>query len=231
MRTLFYTFLFTLLLISCTDKNTTKSSSTSDKERITEVFNNFKSAILENKGTEAVSHVHKNTTGYFSYVLREAKYSDSTEVSSFPPKDKFLILLIRQFYNKEEIKKLNRKTLMAFVIDKWFIGKDDIQSLTLGKIVMDTKEENRATARIRSYDLRTPYSVDFYKENNRWKIDLSPTYADITRGLRKMINKSGMKENEFILWAIKEFSGQAPRDNIWDKVLKIRKGRIKKTSM
>jgi len=213
------TLLLTLLMISCTDH----------KELMHESFDNYKAAILNNDEKEALKYVHSNTAGYFSYIIREIKYADSSEVNSYPPKDKFTILLIRHLCTKDEILKFNRNTLMAFIIDKWSIGKKDIESLTLGKINIDKDADEDidiATGRILSYNLKTHYYLDFYNEENLWKIDISPSYASITRGLRKMINDSGMEENECILQAIKEFSGKDPKNEIWNNVLNVRKVRI-----
>ncbi|MEM6687630.1 MAG: hypothetical protein AAF617_17765 [Bacteroidota bacterium] len=220
MRTIIYSFLFALLLISCVDYEADHET------RIGTNFQNLKTAILANKGSEALEYVHANTTSYFSYVLYESRYTDSSEISSYSVKDKLMILLVRHLCTKDQLSDFDRNTLMAFLIDQWTLGKNSINDVTIRHINVD---KDTARCQVFKNNLKTGNYVDFYQVQQQWKIDISLLYRSLSQGLRELIKNSRMEENDFILNAIHEFSGRQPDSTIWKPKLKRAVFKIKKS--
>ena len=63
-----------------------------------------------------------------------------------------------------------------------------------------------------------PIYFHFYKEQEKWRIDLSSTFSTANEGIKQMIDQSGQDENEYLFNLLEMTSGEKPKSDIWQTI-------------
>ncbi|MFY7734196.1 MAG: hypothetical protein ACOVSR_11990, partial [Bacteroidia bacterium] len=74
-----------------------------EEKLVIKAFENYKSAILNDKGEEAVKHVDSRTIKYYTDVLALVISADSAKVDSLSILDKLMVFSIRHRTTKNDI--------------------------------------------------------------------------------------------------------------------------------
>jgi hypothetical protein len=199
-------WLFTLLVIF-------KSFGQENQEKtIQKVFENYKSAILNDKGIEALNFVDSRTIAYYDDIINKIKTADSITIESYTILDKLMILAIRNSASQEEIMNMNGKSLFVYAIDNGMVGKNSVQNNSIGRVQID---DAFATGQFLVNGQETPINFHFYLENNNWLIDLTSIFPISSGAFKKMIASSGKSENETLLMILELMTGEKPTNSIW----------------
>jgi len=204
MRITLIIFLSTLL-ISCENNN--------DEELIKESFNNYKNAVINGNGKEAVKYVDSRTIKYYSRLLELTKTADSIQLEKSTIIEKFFVLGVRHTTPKDSIYKFTGQTLFSYAIDKEFTGKDGAIQLYINQIDI---ENNFAIVELKSKTAKSDpgINIHYYKENGVWKADWTSFFILGNVAFKNLIKSSGQEENEFIMYALNEIYGKQNID-IW----------------
>ena len=200
--------LFALTLNSCTAQK-------KEEKQVRKSFENYKSAILNDKGEEAVKFVDSRTIKYYSDILVKIKGADSVEVNSLGLMDKIMVFSIRHRATPAEILSLDGKGLLVFAIKKGMVGKNSVANNTIGDIEVDG---TFAKGQFIFNGEKAPFYFHFYKEDEIWKIDLTSVFYIGTAAFRKMQEDSGLDENEFLFSLLERLTGRKPGSEIWKKI-------------
>jgi hypothetical protein len=138
--------------------------------------------------------------------------SDENKVNSLSFLDKFQVLLIRQRATKEEIRSFDGKSLVAFTINNGMVGKNGVSNQSIGEIKI---EGDFAKGQLIVKGQKTPYYLQFQRENNQWKIDLTSLFPMTTLVFKKLVKDSDMTENDFIFELIEAVSNKKVGKEIW----------------
>jgi hypothetical protein len=204
MRITLIIFLSTLLL-SCENNN--------DEELIKESFNNYKNAVINDNGKEAVKYVDSRTIKYYSRLLELTKTADSIQLEKSTIIEKFFVLGVRHTTPKDSIYKFTGQTLFSYAIDKGFTGKDGAIQLYINQIDF---ENNFAIVELKSKNAKSDpgINIHYYKENGVWKADWTSFFILGNVAFKNLIKSSGQEENEFIMYALNEIYGKQNVD-VW----------------
>ena len=200
-----------LLLVLTTSCNGQKN----EEKLVREAFDNYKSAILNDKGNEAVEYVDSRTIRYYSDILELVKNADSTQVSSLSLLDKLMVFSIRHSTSKEEILSFDGKKLLVYAINSGMVGKNSVSNNLVGDVTIDNKF---AKGQLIANGQKAPFYFHFYKEDGQWKIDLTSIFSVSTMAFKKMVDDSGQNENEYLFSLLEMLTGKKPRQEIWEKV-------------
>lgn len=192
----------------------------SEEQSVRASFNSYKSAILNDRGEEAINFVDSRTIKYYDDVLESAKTADSAQVESLSVWDKLMVLLIRHRTSKDDILSFDGRSVLVYVIENGMVGKNSVIDNSIGEVAIDG---TFAKGRLVSKGQNTPLDLHFYKEDSRWKIDLTFLFKISTIALKNMIEESGQSENEFFFSLLEIATGKKPNAQIWQPIREIEK--------
>lgn len=185
-----------------------------EEGQVQECFENYKAAILDSDGKEALKWVNAKTLTYYSDILAKSLSADSAEVEEMTVVDKVTVLRIRMALTAEEIKKMNGEKFFLYAIEHGYVGKTSVERVDIGEIEV---KGSQATGTLVSRGKASPFSFVFDKENGAWKIDLTSLFPLSNQGVNMMIENGGYEEQEFILRILGSLSeeGQTPGLHLW----------------
>jgi hypothetical protein len=182
---------------------------------VREAFDNYKSAILNDKGDEAVKYVDSRTIKYYQQIIDIAKNADSAKVVSLPLIDRLMVFSIRHRTSKEQILSFDGKALLVYAIKSGMVGKNSVANNSIGEVSIDN---NFAKAQFIANGQKAPFYFHFYKEDSKWKIDLTSIFSVSGMAFKKMIQESGQDENEYLFSLLENLTGKYPGKEIWKRV-------------
>jgi len=198
--------LLPFLTIYCSGQN--------DEELVGQSFEAYKSAILNDKGEQAVKYVDSLTIAYYSKLLEIVKYGDSITVDALPILGKIIVLTVRAQVAKNKIISLDGKGLFVFAIKNGMISKSSVSTLTVGDVAVDS---GFAKMQIVHNGKVSPLYLYFHKEQNQWKVDLTSLFPSFSPIMKKQVSESGKTENDFCIWTIESTTGIKTGPEIWKK--------------
>jgi hypothetical protein len=159
-------FLLVLSISAFTQKSEVKAVKAS--------FDNYKQAILNDKGEEAVQYVDSRTINYYGDVLEKVRSADSATVNRLDLLDKVMVFSVRHRATKEDILSFDGKGLLVYAIKSGMVGKNSVVNSSIGDV---TVEGTFAKGQYVSNGQKAPFNFDFYKEDNAWKVDLTSIFS------------------------------------------------------
>jgi hypothetical protein len=186
-----------------------------EEKLIRQTFDGYKSAILNDKGDEAVKYVDSRTIKYYGHIIELVKNADSTQVSSLSVMDKLMVFSIRHRTSREEILSFDGKALLVYAIKSGMVGKNGVAKNTIGKVVID---HEFAQGQFIVNGQESPLYFHFYKETGQWKLDLTSIFAASSMAIKNMVENSGQNENEYIFSILEALTGKKPGKEIWEKI-------------
>jgi hypothetical protein len=175
------------LLVSSISAYTQKS----EVKAVKASFYNYKQAILNDKGEEAVQYVDSRTINYYGDVLEKVRSADSATVNRLDLLDKVMVFSVRHRATKEDILSFDGKGLLVYAIKSGMVGKNSVVNSSIGDV---TVEGTFAKGQYVSNGQKAPFNFDFYKEDNAWKVDLTSIFPTTNIVFRKLVEESGQTE-------------------------------------
>lgn len=186
-----------------------------DIKAVEQCFKNYKKAILNEEGEEAVKHLSKVTLDYYEQMLDYTLHADSNKLEELGVMDKFMVLALRHRTSVEDLRSFDGKRTIVYAIEKGMIGKSSVSRIEMGKIkIKDTKAEGNAVIGGKE----TPINFVFYKEDNAWKLDLTSIFPISEKGFEQLIENQDKSENDFLLGLLETITAIEPSASIWKPV-------------
>jgi hypothetical protein len=186
-----------------------------EEEFVRKAFDNYKSAILNDKGEEAVRFVDSKTIKYYNDILDLVRNADSSKVETLSILDKLMVFSIRHRTSKEDILSFDGKTLLIYAIKSGMVGKNSVANNTIGEVTIDG---NFAKGQFVVKEQKAPFFLHFYKEDQQWKMDLTSLFTISTSAFKKMADDSGQNENEYLFDLLETITGKKPGPGIWQPI-------------
>lgn len=183
-----------------------------DPEDIAKSFQDYKSALLEQKGETAAGLVTKRTIAEYQLYVDLALSADREKLESLSFINRFQVLLLKQRIPEETLRQLDGRSVFAYAVDRDWIGKNGVIRTTIGAVDVANK---RATAEVLIGGEKVPNRFQFTQEDGIWKFDLIQVIRDTDAPLREMVKQRQMTENEFIFSIVETISGEKVDDSIW----------------
>lgn len=200
------TFLLLFLLPTLTTAQQT------EELKVKKTFDAYKSAILNDKGEEAVEQVDTKTITYYGNILEKVKTADSLQIDKLSLMDKLIVLVIRHRIPKEEIMTTNGKQLLVTAIKMGMVGKSSVINNEVGVVKVNG---NFASGELLVRGQKTPLAFEFHKESGAWKLDLTALFPAGEAAFHQMVKQSGEPENEYLLSLIELTTSKEPEAEVW----------------
>ena len=186
-----------------------------EEKLVRKSFDSYKSAILNDKGEEAVKYVDSRTIKYYSDILELVKNGDSTKIETLSILDKLMVFSIRHRTSKQDILSFDGKTLLVYAIKSGMVGKNSVANNTIGDVTIDS---SFAKGQFISNGNKAPFYFHFYKEDQQWKIDLTSLFPISTKAFKKMADESEQNQNEYLFSLLEMITGKKPTQEIWQSI-------------
>ena len=186
-----------------------------DEATMKKVFEDYKSAILNDKADAALDAIDTKTKNYYAAILSQVKKADSTSIAAMSMVDKITVLGIRARANREEILSMQGYDAFLFAIKKGMVGKNSVSNNALGAITIN---KDFASAEMMSRGKSLPPSYHFYRETDGWKLNLTELFALGNASLKQMIDNSGKSENEYLLEILSLLTNKEQGYHLWKPV-------------
>ncbi|MEO0874851.1 MAG: hypothetical protein AAFY48_09620, partial [Bacteroidota bacterium] len=159
--------LFLSLLTSCSN----------DEAAITDLFQNYKSALVAKDYSVLCSSLDNKSIQLFKDLARFARLADSLELSKTPIFVRYEVLLLRQQLIREELLDLNWEDVCKIGTDKIVLNENLYNSqLGVNKI-----KDNQAVYYLVINGKQTENALYFRKEESGWKLNAAKYYAMMSR--------------------------------------------------
>lgn len=183
-----------------------------DADGVKKTFADYRSAVLDQRGKDAVQLLSKATIDEYQKYVDWALKADKKTLESLSMMNRLQVMTLRHRVEPETLRKLTGKSAIIHAVDRNWIGKNGVIRTSLGKIDV---VENSATAEVIIGERKTPQRFQFNKENGVWKFDLVRVMMNINAAFKETAKRAGMSENEFIFHALESISGKKVDDSIW----------------
>lgn len=204
-RLLFVAVTAMLALTGCKDEA---------KQEITDAFEAFNSAIDSKNGDAALAVIDEKYVEQFGRLLSAAQAASAEKIFRMRPSERSWIVTFRNRLTKEEMSKLDARSLCKLMIDRgWDLEDGEQESYSLGRISI---RPPRATAEMLVDGDPTGLKYEFVEVDHAWKVD--PTCVDehFDRMIEKLSVKAGLREDTLILKLEGISSGQVVSPAIWN---------------
>lgn len=202
------TVILSLLLVNVFGQN-------SEDSLIRKAFTVYKTGILNDNADDALSVVDSHTVKYYADILNDVKKADSVRINSLSLINKVTVLGIRASATKNEILAMRGTDAFIYAVKKGLVGKNSVMNDTVGEITID---KDFAKAELLDIHEKTGLFFHFYKEDGKWKIDLTALFPISNIVLQRMIEKSGKNENEFLFEILTIMSGKKVTSDIFNPI-------------
>ena len=154
--------------------------------KIQQTFNKYKTALLNNKGEEAIKYLDNQTLEYYSSLLSSIIFKNKKEIEQLSLFDQYSIYFIRAYVGERKILSFQNKEsdFFIFLINSGLINKITLQQQSIKNIKID---DYLAKADIVINGSQTSMQYYFSKEHGQWKIDASPLLSTIKDEFSKKI--------------------------------------------
>lgn len=206
-------FSLALALVAC---SCGKKQLKQDALAIEACFTQYKVAILNNNGQEAIKYIDKTTVDYYAEMVECAKTIKSTELQKLSFLDKLMVLSLRHRATAEQLNSFTGESVLVWAVEQGMIGKESVQNITIGKVDI---EGLNAKGQFVNLGQATPFYYEFNKENDAWKIDLTSIFKVSEKALLQAARMQGMNSQEFIYYMLEMVTGEEVDPNIWYRMV------------
>jgi hypothetical protein len=189
----------------------------SEADEVKKCFYAYRDAVLNGHVTEAAELGSSETTRYYANILRLVFEASGSETRALDPMDRIMVLMLRHQVSVENLRKMDGRGLIAYLVAGGVIGKNSIVSNVISNDIGEIAVSgNHATGVHVANQQATIQKWRFTKEQGRWKFDITSIKPAVNTAFREMAKKSGSTENEFIkTLLLPSVSGKVPPDDNW----------------
>lgn len=182
------------------------------EKEVQQSYERYKTAVANGNGAEVLSLVSNNTILYYGSLIDMVKNADSSKLETANLLEKFSVLAIRHSVDWGMLRAMDGQSLLMFAIENGMIGRETART-AIGSVKL--RNESLAAGELVLDGRPTGNTADFYWESGRWKVDLTAVLKANEIGLKKMLSKPNLTENQSILLTLKETFGKEPGREIW----------------
>lgn len=184
-----------------------------EEKLIRKTLSDYKAAVLKDNGNEAVKYVDSQTIAYFHSLQQNAMTLDSIDIERLRLMDRYQLVMLKHMLKPNELRTMDGKQVLAFLINSKTINKETIMKMTPGNIVI---RENNASAQILIDNKKAAdFQFTFYKEHGNWKLSIMQLTQMLEPYLLEMIDKSGYDEHTLYDLAGAGFNDKFLDNSVW----------------
>ncbi|GAA5494398.1 hypothetical protein Rhal01_00559 [Rubritalea halochordaticola] len=208
-------------LVSCDkEKNGTLTDkdaidSIDAKEKVTDCFNGYKESILAEDGDKAVKFLSSGTVELYQKYVDLALDAEKDEIQKLSFINRMQAIFIRHRVAPDKLRLFDGREALVYAVNNGWIGRDETIGTSLGEVYASG---DKAVANVIIKGTPTNQSFHFVCEDGVWKMDLEKLLVATNVQMKRVVQESGMGEDQFIFTVLESVSGKKVQDSVWDPV-------------
>lgn len=191
--------------------------SSPEPQLIRKCFAQYKQAILDRNGEEAVQQVDSSTLRYYASMKDAALNAKEQDVRNMTITDKINVLGFRHQIGIAQLQRLSEQELLVFLVDQGMTGREGVADSDLGQTSISG---NTAQGEILSRGQKTGFKFRFVKDDGKWRLDLTALLPMVDQGMKGVVSRLGVNEDQFIVNMLERMSFKPVTSNIWEPLVK-----------
>lgn len=147
-----------------------KFQAAEDLKAIQAMFRQFRAALNQKNGEEAVRHISAKSIARYEQFRKWALEASPEELNALSIVEQIETLRVRNFCKTEELQGATGRDVIALLINRERLGVPYVESATLGDAVF---QEGKCYIHIYDHSGPVKEKMTFLKEQDKWKIDIS----------------------------------------------------------
>ncbi len=192
-----------------------KPSGPDPETEIRNAYQGYMSAVLNNDGAGAASHVSRKTIDWFGEILSLALTGTEEQVRGASLLNRMQVLIIRQRVPHAELRLMNATDLFSYAVDHGWVGKNNTIRLGLGAVKVDGQF---GTGALLFDNQEAGVTAQFFHESGSWRFDLLSVMRTVDTSIRAAASQAGKTEDEYIFQVVEMLSGRRPSAALWEPV-------------
>jgi hypothetical protein len=181
---------------------------------VRETFLTYKTAVILSDGAGAAAVVSSDSHTYFRSLAEQALTFDHADLQQIALTERLYTLLLRTALQPNLLDSMSGSELVAFTIDRGWIGRNGAPRLEIGTSVIEG--DSASAAILRPDGEESPYDLQFVRQQGEWRLDLVALMELIHVAFQSEQEKSGLSEDEFVMRMIEHGTKQTVGPEIWD---------------
>lgn len=182
-----------------------------DEAAVRKVFDDYKSAIMKRRGTDAVALVDSNTLDFYKKCRALALTASKDALLAENVFVRMTALVLRVRVPADQLEAMDAHKVVVHAVDQGWVG--DVGDLGIGEISI---AGDRATGKSQVPNAPDQVVFEFRRQDGAWKIDLTAIFGYADQALRHRFAQMAMDENQAILELISMVSGSPVTEDIWN---------------
>jgi len=193
-----------------------------EQDNIRQCFALYREAVSNGNYKQAALGISKNTVQYYSQAKDLALKAPEPEVRRLPPLDKLNVLLLRHYHTMESLRGMTPEDVFVFSYNQGFGSLNpDMRNIGIGPIEIEG-DGLKASAEVTVRGRAVPRSLQFVKEEGKWKIDLANLAAMANEDLAIIFKGQESEVDIRVIKAIEAISNKKVSPNLWQPLMRTR---------
>lgn len=181
---------------------------------VRETFLTYKTAVILSDGAGAAEVVSSGSHDHFRSLAEQALTFDRSALLQVELTERLYTLLLRVTLKPTDLDGMSGSELVAFTIDRGWIGRNGAPRLEIGTSVIEG--DSASAAILRPDGEESPYDLQFVRQQGEWRLDLVALMELIHVAFQNEQKNSGLSEDEFVMRMIEHGTNQTVGPEIWD---------------
>ena len=191
-----------------------------EQQEVKQIFQSYKTALLEGDGDSAAHLVDHQTFEYFETLQSLALTGDAEAVRSRAFVDRLLIVTMRHELDAATLAEMGLEDLLRHAIESGWIAKASIRQLDIGEISVDgddaTAEATVGGSVPPAAEGVEPLAYEFIREEGQWKFRFGSLVTSLNRVISDFTAQLGADEDDMIFTLVQALSGRQVLPEVWN---------------
>ena len=197
--------LLAVLAVACAGK--------SDEEAVQEAFQAYKTAILEDRGTEAATFLSEGTVAYYGEMRDLALHATREELAEVSMVDLMQAILMRVRIPTDDLQGMSGRQVLTHAVNEGWVGKNSVSGLEVEGVTVNGDDAALTLT-------GTTEEMHFHRESDgAWRLDLRRTLVNADVQLEMTARQNNMTREEFVLTVVGSMAGAPLDDSVWEPPL------------
>jgi hypothetical protein len=168
-------------------------SPAADEQAVRAAFETYMKAALARDGVAAQRVLATTVQGFYDDARKLALTAAEDVVRGLPADLRITVCVMRAEIDPGLLRDGSVEELLVSAFDRGLVGDDVISDMTLGTV---TVTGDRALAKAVVGDKPSGFSIQFAREEGKWKVDIAPLMALANQGLAALAKQQGVTVDE-----------------------------------
>lgn len=183
---------------------------------VRECFDQYRTALLHDKGKLALRLVSESTIEYYGRVRDLALYGRAKELRDQSLMTQLVVLLLRHRLDADQLAAMTPADLFVATVDQGMTGKSDMSALRVKRIKMERPDIAFAEIAVGA---SAGMYIRFVKEKNKWRLDVLSLLQIAEVANQAWREQQGFEDAQYLAMAIETLTHKKLTKKSWEPLI------------